>query len=242
MKKALTVAILATAGIAASANANLIAYWNFNNSTPNTTSGQLGVLNSVTANAGLNGASATISLGGGLTFNTVSAGTANGAVGTFAGDAGVINGQPGEVQGGALSIQGRIGGSGSQTANTNGGTVTFNINTAGYSGITMAWSGRGTGSGFSNNKIETSVDGVTWVTQVASYSSTASSFSLFSYSLNSAADNAANLRVRITFNGATTGAGNNRLDNVSFTAAIPTPGSLALVGVAGLVAARRRRA
>lgn len=241
MTKALTVAILATAGIAASANANLIAYWNFNNSTPNTTSGQLGVLNSVVADQGIFAATSTVSLGAGLSFNSVSAGTANGAVGTFAGDAALQNAQLGDVQGGALSIQGAVGGTGS-TVTSNGRSITFNISSLGYSGLTMAWSGRGTASGFSTNRIETSADGVNWVTQVASYSSTNTSFALFSYTLSSAADNVANLRVRITFNGATSGAGNNRIDNLSFVAAVPAPGSLALVGLAGLAAARRRRA
>lgn len=234
------IALALVAGAAASsANAQLLAYWNFNASTPNTTSGQLGALTSTAANAGVNAAGAGITLGAGLSYNTITAGTANGSVGTFAGDAGLINGISGEVQGGALTLVGNTGSSG--TVSNNGKTITFNFSTAGYSGITMAWSGRGTGTGFNNNKIETSTDGVNWVTQVASYSSTSGTFALFSYGLTSAADNASNLRVRITFNGASSGAGNNRIDNLSFTAAIPAPGSLALLGLGGLVAGRRRR-
>ena len=38
------------------------------------------------------------------------------------------------------------------------------------------------------------------------------------------------------------GAGNNRWDNIQINAdAVPAPGSIALVGLAGLVAGRRRR-
>jgi len=234
------IALALVAGAAvSSANAQLLAYWNFNASTANSTGGQLGALTSTAANAGVNAAGAGITLGAGLNYNTITAGTANGSVGTFAGDAGLINAQPLETQGGALTIVGNTGSSG--TVSNNGKTIAFNFSTAGYSGITMAWSGRGTSTGFSNNKIETSIDGVNWVTQVASYSSTNTSFALFSYGLTSAADNASNLRVRITFAGASGGAGNNRIDNLSFTAAVPTPGSLALMGLAGLVAGRRRR-
>jgi MYXO-CTERM domain-containing protein len=46
----------------------------------------------------------------------------------------------------------------------------------------------------------------------------------------------------MTVNGASNSGGNNRLDNIIFSAdAVPAPGAMALLGVAGLCANRRRR-
>ena len=64
MKISLAIAALVVA--AGSASADVVAYWNFNNSTTNSTSGQLGVLNSVAADVG----SGTVGVGNGVTFNT----------------------------------------------------------------------------------------------------------------------------------------------------------------------------
>jgi hypothetical protein len=57
----------------------------------------------------------------------------------------------------------------------------------------------------------------------------------------SALDNAATAYVRVTFTGATSSTGNNRLDNIIFNAdVVPAPGAVALLGLAGLVIRRRR--
>jgi MYXO-CTERM domain-containing protein len=56
-------------------------------------------------------------------------------------------------------------------------------------------------------------------------------------------DASATAYVRLTFSGASSASGNNRLDNFIFSAdAVPAPGALALLGVAGLASGRRRRA
>ena len=55
----------------------------------------------------------------------------------------------------------------------------------------------------------------------------------------SALDGAATAFLRVTFDGATSSTGNNRLDNIQFNA-IPAPGAIALLGLAGLAARRRR--
>lgn len=72
----------------------------------------------------------------------------------------------------------------------------------------------------------------------------------FSASLGISADNLADLRVRMTNSstvsaggGVVAGTGTDRVDNVRISGdLIPTPGALALVGVASLVGLRRRRA
>ena len=48
--------------------------------------------------------------------------------------------------------------------------------------------------------------------------------------------------LRITFQGASSASGNNRIDNLQLNAdVIPAPGAMALLGVAGLIGSRRRR-
>lgn len=236
----MALALVAGAAVSSANAQTLLSYWNFNDSTPGV-AGSLGILNAGGFNSNAGVFAGTLTLGGGLVANS-NATTSNGAVGTFAGA--VLSALPADVAnnpGGALSIRGNASGSGTNIS-SNGGFIVFNLSSLGYNTLNLKFDGRGTGTGFSNNKIETSTDGVTWVTQVASYSSTATTFSTFNYALTAAADNASSLKVRITFNGATSGAGNNRIDNFQISGtAIPTPGSLALLGLGGLVAGRRRR-
>lgn len=235
----MALALVAGAAVSSANAQTLLSYWNFNDSTPGV-SGSLGILNAGGFNSNAGVFAGTLTLGGGLVANS-NATTSNGAVGTFAGA--VLSALPADVAnnpGGALSVRGSA--SGSSPATSNGGFIVFNLSSLGYSTLNLKFDGRGTSTGFNNNKIETSTDGVTWVTQVASYSSTATTFSTFNYALTAAADNASTLQVRITFNGASSGSGNNRIDNFQISGtAIPTPGSLALLGLGGLVAGRRRR-
>jgi hypothetical protein len=252
MKKALTVAILATAGIAASANANLIAYWNFNNSTPGTTGG-LGTL----APAGFNANQGAGTLTTNFSVNTVagSASANNGDLGTFGGTAANAlapddTTSTGNV-GGALALRTGNGLSGSQT--NNGKWVQFNVSTVGIvSSLAVTYVTQRTGTGFTSQQWQFSTDGVNFtnLALINTIQGSSPGFVLNSAVLqtvsitNAAAYGVANLRIRVIFDGAASNAfgGNNRLDNVQINGTIPTPGSLALVGVAGLMAARRRRA
>jgi len=53
---------------------------------------------------------------------------------------------------------------------------------------------------------------------------------------------ASSIIFRITYDGATGGGGNARVDNLQINGTlIPAPGSVALIGLAGLMAGRRRR-
>jgi hypothetical protein len=235
----ISLALAALVAAAGSASADVVAYWNFNNSTVNSTSGQLGVLNSVIADQG----AGTVSVGNGVTFNTNAAGTANGAAGTFSGS--TINVLGTDGSGGALSVQGAVGGSGTAPVTSNGGTVDFTLNMSTFSSLVMTFSGRGTSTGFGSatdaNQVLISTDGINF-SQVATYESRQTSFQLYTFNIGNALDGASTAIVRLRLNGATSGAGNNRIDNVQFNATlIPTPGSLALVGLGGLVATRRRR-
>lgn len=66
---------------------------------------------------------------------------------------------------------------------------------------------------------------------------------LYSFSMNLAgAENASELIVRFRSTVAGASSGSSRIDNVSiFSTAVPAPGALAILGVAGLVSGRRRR-
>ncbi len=66
----------------------------------------------------------------------------------------------------------------------------------------------------------------------------------FDFSAIGAVEGQSQVFVRIVFNGATSSNANraNTIDNVQFSAtAIPAPGSIALLGLAGLIGFRRRR-
>lgn len=236
MNKVLLVLAAASAAAAAPASADLIAHWNFNDSTPNAVGGQLGVLNSLSPNSG----AGTLSFSAGITLNTVSNGTADGNAGTFAGS--TLNAVGGDASGGALVITGGIGGGGDVISN--GQSFTFGIDMTGYQDLVVTLATRGTSTGFNNNQLAWSTDGSTFTDFGPAWDGRPTSFFLLTRDLTSvdALDNASNVFVRITVDGATSAAGNNRFDNVQFNATlIPAPGAAALLGVGGLLAARRRR-
>ncbi|MFM1935595.1 MAG: putative adhesin, partial [Planctomycetota bacterium] len=87
-----------------------------------------------------------------------------------------------------------------------------------------------------------STDGVNFTTFETFTGTNVTSYSVKTLATLSALDGAATAYLRVTFDGATSSTGNNRLDNMQFNAvAIPAPGAIALLGVAGLVGSRRRR-
>lgn len=227
---------LAIAAAAAPASADLIAHWNFNDSTSNSSSGQLGVLNSLASDSG----SGTLSFSSGITLNTVSNGTADGNAGTFAGT--TLNAVLGDASGGALVITGGIGGAGDVISN--GQSFTFNIDMTGYQDLVVSFATRGTSTGFNNNQLAWSIDGVNFTDFGPSWDGRPTSFFVVTRDLSSvdALDNASSVYIRITVDGATSAAGNNRFDNVQFNATpIPAPGAAVLLGLGGLLATRRRR-
>jgi len=233
-------AVSAAAGFATTAKADLIAYWNFTDFSANTfNSGQLGVLNSIAPAQG----GGTLSIGGTPTmaFNTTTVATANGTVGAFAGT--TVNGVVGEVNGGALTVVGNTGGVG--TVSTNGGWVQFEVDMTNFEDLVVSFATRGTGTGFNSGQLSWSTDGALFTDFGATWAGNVSSFFAVSRDLSSITDidNVSTVFVRLTLGGATGASGNNRIDNVQFNATqIPAPGALALLGLSGLVAARRRRA
>lgn len=222
---AIALAIVAGAGLAATASADVIANWTFEASIP-ATAGPF------VAEAGANAASSW-ALGSHVGASVYSNPVGNGSVESFSSNTWAI-----------------------------GDYYQFSTSTAGYSGITIGWDQTSSGTGPRDFTLQWSTDGVTFA-PLSSYavqingapntpwsSVTYNPFFTFApVAAPAGADNQATVYFRLTMatsvsaNGGTVAAaGTDRVDNVVISGVIPTPGALALLGLGGLVASRRRRA
>jgi hypothetical protein len=132
----------------------------------------------------------------------------------------------------------------------------FTTSTVGYAGISISWHQTRSGTGPTTFDLEWSTNGSTWTTLVNDYAV------LFNDASNGGAwnsttqfpnyifapvagpaslDNQATIYFRMSSQVAAAAGGTNRVDNVVISAVVPAPGALALLPLAGLVGARRRR-
>ena len=155
----------------------------------------------------------------------------------------------------ALAVLG--GATSGATSAANGKSMVFKFSMTNLQNLAISFAAQRTSTGFTGIAIDASTNGTSWsawTTLASSYDAGApvlysgaikESFvqsGVISLSTTSLLDNATTAYVRFTFTGATSASGNNRFDNFQFNAgAIPAPGAIALLGVAGLVGARRRR-
>ncbi len=128
---------------------------------------------------------------------------------------------------------------------------------AGTSGLTVSWDQTRSSSGPSVFNLVMSVDGGTnWTTLSAGYTvlqsggggapgtwSTTTYNALYTstVSLGASADERSLVILRWVSTVTTAAAGSNRIDNIFVNNAVPAPGAMALLGLAGLVGSRRRR-
>ena len=170
--------------------------------------------------------------GNGSLSTTFPTGVAN--VTAFGGS--TVNAENSDPAGQSLALLG-----GASNVN-NGSSLTLKLFTTSYSGLTLSYATQKTGTGFNSDQLSYSTDGTTF-TDLGSAYNPPTSFALQSFSLPSLLDNQDNVYLRITFSGATSASGNNRIDNLKVTAATPAPSSLmvALVGVPGIGLLIRRR-
>ena len=146
----------------------------------------------------------------------------------------------------ALAI---VGGAASVPAGTfgaNGKSMVFAFSMSGFSNLAVSYAVQRTSTGFTTQQWDYSTDGTNW-SSAATITGILSSFAgggtnvATNLGVASDLDNAATAYMRVTFSGATAASGNNRMDNFQFNAtALPAPGAIALIGLAGLVARRRR--
>jgi MYXO-CTERM domain-containing protein len=132
------------------------------------------------------------------------------------------------------------------------------VSTVGYSDIYLAWDQTRSSTGPSSFRVDMSTDGTNFTTILASYTiiqagatgtgtlawSTANGVqSAFTTTISSiaGADNQASLFFRFVNLSTVATGGTNRIDNIFVSSGpIPAPGAVALLGLAGLVARRRR--
>ena len=131
------------------------------------------------------------------------------------------------------------------------------LSTLGYGNVSLSWDQTRSSTGPSSFRVDVSTDGTNFSTILASYSviqaglagsgtlawSTANYQSAFTTTLASiaGADDAASLTFRFVNLSTVAVGGTNRIDNIIVSGdVVPAPGAIALLGLAGLAARRRR--
>ena len=220
-----------------SARADLLAGWNFNNSTAGA-GGAAGVFNATGTVEVYNASNKTLSpasYGAVASSSTVDfnglagamGGAANNNWGTFTGDVtNQIN--TSDAAGGALAVIG---------SGNNGKYATFKTSTIGYSDVVLSYATRGTATGFNTQSWAYSTDGTNYTqfSDITGRNVTSWSTQTVDFSSIDALDNQSDVYFRLSYSGATSTSGNNRLDNVQFNAtAIPEPCTLIVLAMGGL--------
>jgi hypothetical protein len=220
-------ALVVACAAASAAQADLIAYWNFNDNVTGTNNGDT---YAPTTGAGL------IQL---VVPSQDQAGS-NRGINSFGGT--ITNAIAPDIAGQSLVIQGSAAESGTAPFPNNGATLTISFSMTSFEDVFLTFATQRTSTGFNSNQVAWSTDGVNYTDLGAPYLP-AGTFGLQTFDFSGLLDNAATAFIRITVDGATGVSGNNRFDNFQLNATlVPAPGALALVGLGGLLVARRRRA
>lgn len=122
-----------------------------------------------------------------------------------------INAEVGDDAGGSISIQG-----GTDTAN-NGSYLQFEFSMTGLQDLNISYATRGTASGFNTQTWSWSTNGTDFTDFGTIEETNVTSFFLVEAAGPAELNGAATAFLRVTFDGATTSTGNNRLDNIKFT-------------------------
>ena len=231
MKKiVLVVATVAAALLSSTAEAALVAYWNFNGLSIATASapGSGGVPLSIAADEGA---------------GTIDLSPWAGLVDDFAGA--TLNALNADPAGASLSLV--AGGPTGGPDPGNQSYISTTVSTTGLKDPIISFATRGTSTGFNASGWSYSTNGVDFTPIPNSSTATReTTFALATVDLTGVAAVAdqSSVTFRYAVDGASSNSGNNRIDNLQINAtAIPEPGTLALAGLGllGVVASRRRR-
>lgn len=145
-----------------------------------------------------------------------------------------LNAEAPDPAGGALGLK--------SNAN-NGRTMDFAVDTTGYEDIILSFAAIRNNQGFDVDSVLYSTNGVDY-TSFMSFNPSNGSYASVTADMSSvtALDDAGPVYIRLLMGGAQNNNGTTSIDNVRIVGTLlPTPGAIALMGVAGLMATRRRR-
>ncbi len=193
---------------------DIVAYWNQNsNDLPGGGFGFLADPDSFPQAADLGNGSLTV--GGGILSETETNGNGDLVyrwIPSFAGS--LINAEGDDVAGGSISIQG-----GTDNGN-NGAYIQFEFSMTNKQNLEISYATRGTASGFTSQTWSWSTNGTDFTDFGTITDTNVTDFFLVEAAGPSELNNAATAYLRVTFDGATTTSGNNRLDNIKLEAGV----------------------
>ncbi len=224
-------AALAAATVGGVAQADIVAYWHFNSLLPNPNTPH-----GITADQGNGMILADGTVGSSFWASTAS----NPQLTSYAGFA--DNARGGAPAGSALGL---ANSSSNSAGNANGFSLVVHVDLTNFESVSLSYGSRASGSGFgfSSHAWSYSTDGVNFTPITTFTGMNAASVQVKNLGAISALDHQADAYFRLTVDGATASNGHNRIDNVvveGTSVAVPAPGAAALLGLAGLLARRRR--
>lgn len=142
-----------------------------------------------------------------------------------------LGAQKGELAGDSLAAIGTL---------ANGTSMRLDFETTGYQDLLVSFATRRSATGASNNRLEC-WNGLAWET-VLQFASNSAAWELMSVKIAPMPSLETGFAsMRFVVDGATSSSGSLRFDNISVSGtAVPAPGAIALLGLAGCVARRRR--
>lgn len=155
-----------------------------------------------------------------------------------------LNGEMDDPAGRALLLNGYA---------NNGSSLTWLVETTGFSSVDIGFATRGTSTGFNDNQFQYSIDnGISWIDFGSPYSPD-TDFEIIGFDLSGIPElgNNSGAGFRIVFDGATSYSGNNRIDNLIVSGVsvgnppatnVPEPSAAVMLGlgVCGVFLIRRK--